>query len=65
MFKLFDPNSEYFAKYDTFCPHIFNYACLRRKRHQNIFENGWWEDAYPSFCPGPKATETIKRIWHI
>ena len=32
MFKFFDRNSECFAKYDTFCSHIFNYACLRRKR---------------------------------
>ena len=31
LFKFFDPNSEYFTKYDGFCLHIFNYACLRRK----------------------------------
>ena len=31
MFKFFYPNSECCAKYDTFCSHIFNYACVRRK----------------------------------
>ena len=49
--------------YDTFCSHIFDYACLWRIRLtvieevrnygkivciKNIFENGWWEDACPS-----------------
>ena len=29
MFKFFYPNSDCFAKYGTFCSHIFNYACLR------------------------------------
>ena len=29
LLKFFDPNSECFAKYDTFCSHIFDYACLR------------------------------------
>ena len=33
MFKFFDPNLEYFAKYDTLCSHIFNYACLKRKAY--------------------------------
>ena len=67
MFKFFDPNSGCFAKYDAFCSHIFNYACVRRKAYsyrrasklycrkivciKNIFENGWWENAYPSFYP--------------
>ena len=36
---------------------------------KNIFENGWWEDAYSSFypldSPWPEATKTIKRIKHI
>ena len=27
------PNSEYFAKYDAFCSHGFDYACLRRLSH--------------------------------
>ena len=64
--KFFDPNSECFAKYDTFCSHIFDYACSRRIRLmaieevrnygkiaciKNIFENGWGEDAYPSSYP--------------
>ena len=31
MFKYFDPYSGCFAKYDTFCSHIFNYAYLKRK----------------------------------
>ena len=26
--KFFDPDSECFAKYDAFCLHIFDYACL-------------------------------------
>ena len=29
--KFFDPNYKCFAKYDAFCSHIFDYACLRRK----------------------------------
>ena len=33
MFKLFDPNSECFAKYDAFCSQIFKYACLRQKAY--------------------------------
>ena len=54
MFKFFDSDSECFAKYDKFCEHIFNYACLRRKPYsyqtgsklyrivfiKNIVENG-------------------------
>ena len=31
--NFFDPNSECFARYDTFCLHIFNHACLRRKAY--------------------------------
>ena len=31
--KIFDPNSECFAKYDIFCSHIFDYGCLRRKAY--------------------------------
>ena len=38
MFKFFDPNSECFAKYDKFCSHSFNYACLRRKTFAAIEE---------------------------
>ena len=33
MFKLFDANSECFAKYDAFCSHIFDYACFRREAY--------------------------------
>ena len=33
LFQFFDPNSECFAKYDAFCPHIFDYACLSRKSY--------------------------------
>ena len=79
MFKFFDPNSECFAKYDAFCLLIFNYACLgvrlvaieevRNYRKfvciKNIFENGWWQDAYPSsylsgFAPGHKLQKPSK-----
>ena len=31
MFKFFDPISVCFAKYDTFCSLIFDYACSRRR----------------------------------
>ena len=31
LFKFFDPNTEYFAKYDVFCSHIFDYARLKLK----------------------------------
>ena len=63
LFEFFDLNSEWFAKYDEFCSHIFDYACLRHKAYsyrrgsklcrncilyiENIFENGWWRDLYP------------------
>ena len=30
LFKVFDPYSECFTKYDAFCLHIFDYVCLRR-----------------------------------
>ena len=33
VFKSFDPYSESFAKYDAFCSHIFNCACLRHKAY--------------------------------
>ena len=29
MFKLFDPNSECFAKYDAFCSQVFDYGGVR------------------------------------
>ena len=80
MFKIFDPNSGYFAKYDAFCSHTFNYACLKRKVIaiegiqkyrkivciKNIFENCWWEDAYPlsyssGFAPGHKLQKPPKK----
>ena len=32
-FKFFYPNSECFVKYDAFCSHIFDYACLRPCLH--------------------------------
>ena len=35
MFKFFDPSSVCFAKYDAFCLHIFDFACLRRKAYRN------------------------------
>ena len=82
MLKFFDPNPECFAKYDdTFCSHIFNSACLRRKTYsyrrgsklqyrkivciKKIFENGCWEDVYPSSylsrsAPGRKLQELSK-----
>ena len=34
--KLFDPNSECFVKYDAFCLHIFDYACLRLTKRFEI-----------------------------
>ena len=36
MFKFFHPNSDCFAKYDTFCSHIFSYACLRLTAIEHI-----------------------------
>ena len=33
LFEYFDLDSECLAKYDAFCSHIFDYACLRRKAH--------------------------------
>ena len=66
MFKFFDPNSEYFAKYDAFCSHIFDYARLKLRLIaikevqnygkiaciENILKNGWWENVY-LFHPTP------------
>ena len=72
-------------KYDAFCSHIFDYACLKRKVYRyrrgsklwknctgcikNIFENNWWEDAYPSSCPPGSASgnklQNLKKVWHI
>ena len=79
MFKFFDPNSGCFAKYDAFCSLIFNYACLRLIAIEgirnykkivcikNIFENDWWEDAYPlsypfGFAPGHKLQKPPKEL---
>ena len=60
LIKFFDPNSECFAKYDAFFPHIFDYMraqgvkliAIEEARNygqivyiKNIFENGWWENA--------------------
>ena len=33
LFIFLDPNSECFSKYDAFCSHIFDYACLKRKAY--------------------------------
>ena len=38
LLKLFDPNSECFAKHDAFCSHIFDYACLRRKAYKSLMK---------------------------
>ena len=65
MFKFFDPNSECFAKYDAICSHVFivraegvRLIAMEEIRYygkiafiKNIFENGWWEDAYSSSYP--------------
>ena len=42
------PNFECFTKYDAFCSHSFDYACLRRLKHivTNRFEIT--ENFYPS-----------------
>ena len=76
MFKIFDSNSECFAKCDVFCSHIFYYAWLRRKAncyqkssklwknciHQSSFENGWWGDAYPlSYSPVCAAGHKLQK----
>ena len=53
LFRFFDPNFECFAKYDAYCSHILDYACLMlmateevrkyaKLYARNIFENGWW-----------------------
>ena len=69
LFKFFDPNSECIAKYDAFCSHIFDYAYIRRKAYcyqkgsnyrkivyiKSVFENCWWEDAFPSSYPSVSA----------
>ena len=41
---LFDPNSECFAKYDAFCSHIFDYACLRRKTYRYRRGSKLWKN---------------------
>ena len=33
LFIFLAPNFECFTKYDAFCSHSFDYACLRRLRH--------------------------------
>ena len=48
MFKFFDPNSECFAKYDTFCSHIFNYVCLRCKAYSYRRGSKLWKKLYAS-----------------
>ena len=39
-------NSEYryFAKYDAFCLHIFDYACLKRKAYCNRRGSKLWKN---------------------
>ena len=67
MFKFFASKSECLTKYDAFCSHIFDYACLWRKlidieKARNngktvfikiVFENGWWGDAFLLDPPMP------------
>ena len=80
MFKFFDPNffGARHILYDVFCSHLFNYMYgvrliaiegVRNYRKivciKNIFENGWWKDAYPSsypsgFAPGHKLQKPPK-----
>ena len=38
LFKICDPKSEYIAKYNAFCLHIFDYACLKRKAYIAVEE---------------------------
>ena len=64
VFKFFDSNSECFAKYETFCSHIFITGIKKVRNYrkivciENIFENGWWEDAYPSSYSYPLPIPT-------
>ena len=44
LFKFFGPTSEYFAKYNAFCLHIFDYACLRRKAYCNRRGSRLWKN---------------------
>ena len=44
LFKFFDPSSEGFAKYDTFCSHIFAYACLRRTAYCYRRDSKLWKN---------------------
>ena len=61
------PNFECFTKYDAFCEHSFNYACLSRLRRIVVkrFEimeklyspkhclKGWWGNAYAAYLTPP------------
>ena len=40
MCKIFDPNSECFAKYDAFCLRIFDYARLGRSVKAYRYQRG-------------------------
>ena len=38
--KIFDPNSDCPAKYDAFCSHIFDHACLSRRPKAYCYRRG-------------------------
>ena len=52
MFKFFDLNSECFAKYDSFCSHIFNYACLKLSKRSEIIEKFYTSKSFLKMAGG-------------
>ena len=72
--------SECFANCDAFCSHVFDvraegvrFTAMEEVRNhgkilciKNIFENGWWEDAYPSsYPPGHKLQNKLLLMYNI
>ena len=73
LLKVFAPNSECCTKYDALYSCIFHYACLRRNNEKvrnygkgvfikNIFINGWWGDASPTFPLDTPLSASIMKI---
>ena len=55
MFKFFSPTFECFAKYEAFCSHIFDYACLRRKAYCNRRGSRLWKNCICNDHPSSRA----------
>ena len=64
LFKLFDPDSECFVKYDTLCSHVFDYACFRRKAYPYGRGSKLWKNCKLYVCTSKTFLKMASRKIH-